>query len=230
MTTMKDELPLDTRKPKPESFKIKIDKLDRETKNPTPTGRELLLLAEKTPPERYQMHQRLHGGALKEIKLDDQVDLREPGVERFVTLPLDQTEGEAAPRRDFVLPENDVLALESLGLRWEAIAEGGVARVVIRDYPVPPGYVQDKADIFLRLDPSYPTTQIDMVYVHPHLVRADGLPIRYLISDILEGKSWQGWSRHRTDANPWRPDVDDIGTHLRLVDFWFANELTKAAA
>ena len=220
----------DTKGPKPAAYKLKIDKLDLETGNPAPTGRELLALAGKTPPERYQLHQRTNGGRLEEVPLDGTVDLREPGVERFITLPLDQTEGEGvAPRRDFALPETDLVALNALGLRWEAVSEGGVTRVVIRDYPVPAGYNVGKADIFLRLDPSYPTTQIDMVYVFPHLARTDGYPIRSLVSDLFEGKTWQGWSRHRTSANPWRPDIDDIGTHLRLVDFWFAAELQKAA-
>lgn len=216
--------------PKPATYKIKVDKLDLETGNPTVTGRELLTLAGKTPPERYQLHQRTKGGRLEEVTLDGTVDLREPGVERFITLPLDQTEGEAAqPRRDFALLEPDVAALDAFGLRWEAVSEGGVARVVIRNYPVPAGYNLAQADICLRLDPGYPTTQIDMVYVFPHLARADGYPIRALVSDIFEGKTWQGWSRHRTADNPWRPDIDDIGTHLRLVDFWFAAELKKAA-
>ena len=222
--------PAENKKPKPESFKIKIDKLDLETENPLPTGRELLLLAGKMPVERYQIHLRTKGGALEAVGLDATVDLRQPGVERFVTLPLDQTEGEAEPRRDFAMAENDLLALDALGLRWEAISENGVARVVIRDYPIPPGYTVAANDIFLRLEPSYPTTQIDMVYAHPPLVRSDGRPIRYTVSDVFEGKSWQGWSRHRTPANPWRPELDDIGTHLALVNHWFADELAKAAA
>lgn len=84
----------DTKGPKPAAYKLKIDKLDLETGNPAPTGRELLALAGKTPPERYQLHQRTNGGRLEEVPLDGTVDLREPGVERFITLPLDQTEGE----------------------------------------------------------------------------------------------------------------------------------------
>jgi hypothetical protein len=57
------------------------------------TGRELLVLAGKSPPERWTVSQKLHGGQTRQIGLDDVADFTEPGVERFMTLPLDQTEG-----------------------------------------------------------------------------------------------------------------------------------------
>ena len=74
-------------------YKIQIDKPFFEIFNPTPTGRELLVLAGKIPPEQFALYQKIKGGQPKRIDLDKPVDLREPGVERFVTLPLDQTEG-----------------------------------------------------------------------------------------------------------------------------------------
>lgn len=74
-------------------FKIQIDKLIFEVLNPTPTGRELLTIAGKVPPEQFAIYLKTKEGQPQRIGLDDKVDLREPGVERFVTLPLDQTEG-----------------------------------------------------------------------------------------------------------------------------------------
>jgi hypothetical protein len=221
-------------KPKlPVTYKVQIDKSQYEIENPDPTGRDLLILAGKNPPDRFQIFQRGKEGALQPIELDDTVDLRKPGVERFVTLPLDQTEGETQevpPRRDFHLSENDTNILDRLGLRWETIRDGGVAAVVIRNYPIPPGYNHSVADIHLRIDPAYPDTQLDMVYVSPALARADGRAIGTLSMKTFAGTTWQRWSRHRTTTNPWRPGVDDIGTHLALVDHWFSREFTKAAA
>lgn len=78
---------------KHQSFKIQIDKAHFEIKNPTPTGKELLTLAEKIPPERFAIYLKIKGGQPQSIGLEGEVDLREPGTERFVTLPLDQTEG-----------------------------------------------------------------------------------------------------------------------------------------
>ena len=78
---------------KARTYKIQIDKMEIDVPEPTPTGRYLLTLAKKTPPEQYALYLKVKGGQPRRIGLDETVDLREPGVERFVTLPLDQTEG-----------------------------------------------------------------------------------------------------------------------------------------
>ncbi len=224
----------DKAKPKPPKvYKIVVDKTQYETVDPSPTGLDLLVLAGKVPPERFQIFERLPGGDLREIAAGQHVDLTEPGKERFVTLPLDQSEGEAdetPPRRDFRLSEADSTALDALGLRWETLREGETIMVLIRDYPIPPGYNVLTADIHLRLGPSYPETQIDMVYVRPALARADGVPVGALTLSDFAGCAWQQWSRHRTGTNPWRPGVDDIATHLALVNHWFAREFLPALA
>lgn len=74
-------------------YQIRIDGERYLMEKRRPTGRELLIKAGKTPPEGYRLDQKLRGGATKKIGLDDEVDLAAPGVERFITLPLDPTEG-----------------------------------------------------------------------------------------------------------------------------------------
>ena len=64
---------------------------------------------------------------------------RKPGVVRFLTLPLDQTEG-FGKRRDFALPEDDLEWRAGTPHRFELVAESGVLRVVLYDFPVPDGY------------------------------------------------------------------------------------------
>ena len=76
---------------------------------------------------------------------------------------------------------------------------------------------------------NYSDSQIDMVYFNPHLARADGRAIGALATQTIAGVSWQRWSRHRTGANPWRPGVDDVASHLALVDEWLRREFSKAA-
>jgi hypothetical protein len=44
---------------------------------------------------------------------------------------------------------------------------------------------------------------------------------------VLDGKQFQQWSRHRTGANPWRPGLDNVCTHLLLVNSWLEKELRK---
>ena len=58
-----------------------------------PTGRELLALAGKAPVEQFGIYLRVPGTQPQRIGLDEKVDLSSSGVDRFVTLPLDQTEG-----------------------------------------------------------------------------------------------------------------------------------------
>ncbi len=210
-------------------YRFRIDKTEYENALPDLTGRDLLVIAGKEYPERYKLLQKI-GATMKPIGLDEVVHVSDQGEERFITLPLDQTEGEQAlpPRRDFVLPEGDRETLDALGLRWETVQESGVPRVVIRGYPVRAGYAPERTDLMMRLLPGYPTSQIDMWYFHPPLARTDGAQIRALVGDNFEGKHWQGWSRHRTGLNPWRPDIDDIGTHLAVVEHNLAKEVGAA--
>lgn len=79
--------------PLAKKYIIRIDKTKYEVTKPTITGRELLILAGKQPVERFAVYEKRKGGGTERIALDQAVDLRQPGLERFVTLPLDQTEG-----------------------------------------------------------------------------------------------------------------------------------------
>ena len=77
---------------KPQTYKIRIDKANYDVSEPALTGRQLLETAGKSP-DGYKIFLRVPGQQPKLIALDEEVDLTPPGVERFVTLPLDQTEG-----------------------------------------------------------------------------------------------------------------------------------------
>jgi len=81
------------RPPRARQYKIRIDKAFFTVDHPTVTGRELLTLAGKVPPERFEIFQKLHGGQMKKVSLDEKVDLAQPGIERFQTIPLEATEG-----------------------------------------------------------------------------------------------------------------------------------------
>ena len=205
-------------------YKVQIDKDFLEAPVSRMTGRELLALAGKKPAEGYAIYLKVKGGQPQRIDLDQKIDLSQPGVERFVTLPLDQTEGFDG-RRHFALPQEDLEWLNNTQDRFELVAEGGALRVVLYGFRVPHGYHQNHVDVNVRIEPGYPDTQIDMVYVLPPLERVDGRPIPATCLEPFDGKEWQRWSRHRTPANPWRPGVDNLGTHFGLVEHWFLREL-----
>jgi hypothetical protein len=131
-------------------------------------------------------------------------------------------------RRQFALPEADEAALAARGLPWETLIEAGVRWLIVHDFPVPPGYTQDKVRVAIRIETGYPDAPLDMVYVSPPLVRQDGHGIGALAPQPLDGLIYQRWSRHRTPHNPWRPGEDDLAAHLQLIAYWFERELRKA--
>ena len=59
--------------------------------DPLVTGRQLLDEASKRPVDEYLIFQLLHNGQLEEIRLDETVELRKPGIERFLTWQSDRS-------------------------------------------------------------------------------------------------------------------------------------------
>lgn len=129
------------------------------------------------------------------------------------------------PRRQFRLPEQDEVFLNHLGLTWEAIVENGVMWVIIYAMPLPAGYGRTTTDVAIEILPGYPVTPLDMAYFFPPLARIDGKPIPNADSPRgIDGKTWQRWSRHRVGANAWNPEVDDLDSHMALVNDWIERE------
>lgn len=73
-------------------YRVKIDDKYYIVDHRYPTGRELLQAAGMNPTG-YRLDQKLRHGETRKIELEDKVDLAQPGVERFMTIPLDTTEG-----------------------------------------------------------------------------------------------------------------------------------------
>lgn len=183
-------------------------------------------MVKRSPASDYVIFQHFRGGKSEKIGLDEKVDFTARGVERFRTLPVDQTEGEKqALRSNFDMPQSDREFLEARGLPWEAVIEANYKWLLIHDFSVPAGYNHSKVTAGLMIVSGYPDAQIDMVYFYPALARLDGKPIKALASQNIDGTVYQRWSRHRTPKNPWRPGEDDVSTHLAQVEFWLEKEL-----
>ena len=219
--------------PRAKRYRIRVDRQRYTVDRPAMTGREILALAGKNPVNRFRLDQKLRGGQAKKVGYDESVSFAAPGVERFMTVPLDQHEGAvAAPatpsgRREVALPEHDVEHLDARGLPWETVVDGRRQFLLVHDFPLPDGYQARTATVALMIPPGYPTVQFDMVYFDPPVVRADRQPIGALATLVIGGTPFQRWSRHRTAQNPWRPDLDDVSTHLALVEEWLAQEFVK---
>lgn len=205
-------------------FKIKIDGAMYDVSQKTMTGRELLALAGKTPIERYEISKREKGNIIKKVAYEEVVDLSDPGLEKFVTLPLDQTDGEGLEKA-FLFSEEDESFLSTLGRPWETIRDSNSNWLLMHNFPVPNGYNTETVIAAIQIPAGYPDSQLDMVYFYPALSRKDGKPIRATEANIMiRGMSYQRWSRHLTSTNPWRPGIDNINTFYYYIENWLKRE------
>lgn len=81
------------RPPLSKGYRIRINGEPYVINKPEPTGREILTLGGLIPPEQYTLRVKMAGQKPHKVELDEHVDLRKPGVEKFKALPRDQTEG-----------------------------------------------------------------------------------------------------------------------------------------
>lgn len=84
----------DTAHPPPASetsFKVTIDDAVHHFADPIVTGDQILAARRLRPADEYLVFQQLEDGQLEEIRLDETVDLRKPGLERFITFKSDRS-------------------------------------------------------------------------------------------------------------------------------------------
>lgn len=211
--------------PPAKSYRIKIDKNYHIVKKKIISQAEIIVLGGKPNVESYDVYKFMNGNP-KPIKIlpSQSIDLTEKCLVRFVLQPKEQTDGKGV-RQNFMLPDEDVETLEKMGLRWETLLTPGFW-LIIYDYPIPDGYNVKQADLALTITSSYPATEIDMAYFFPPLVKNNGKSIKALAEQPLDGKIFQRWSRHRK-AGEWIVGVDNLSTHLCLVDNWLSNDLNR---
>ena len=131
-------------------------------------------------------------------------------------------------RRQFDLLPEDQKFLDEYGLPWETIVDGS-QWVLIHNFPtLHPGYNIPQVTAAIRLETGYPHTALDMVYFSPALTRTDGKKIAATEAvQMIEGKPYQRWSRHRTAQHPWKAGRDNLGTHIILIEDWLAREFER---
>jgi hypothetical protein len=84
---------LGKRPPLSKGYRIRVNGDPFVVHDPKPTGRAILTLAGLLPAEEYTLREKVAGQKPRKVGLDEHVDLRRPGVEKFKALPRDQTEG-----------------------------------------------------------------------------------------------------------------------------------------
>ncbi|GET20671.1 multiubiquitin domain-containing protein [Prolixibacter denitrificans] len=78
---------------KGKTYQIRVDRNKYVVDVDAMTGKEILELANKNPYNHYQLNQKLRSGTVRKINYEELVDFTEPGIERFMTIPLQQQEG-----------------------------------------------------------------------------------------------------------------------------------------
>ena len=155
------------------------------------TGRELLTLAGKNPPERYQLNMKVKGGKGGNCRSKWDYCFTKPRSWKNSWLCLLIKQKDKSPRRQFNLLEDDVSFL-NLGLLWETLSDSTGIWVVIIWLPCSSGYNVQKT-VAIKIEPGYPP-QLDMAYFSSCASRADGQPIGATSTQMIDGKSFQRWS------------------------------------
>ncbi len=211
--------------PKGKAYRFKVNDKICVTTFSIITGQQILELAGLVPAENYRLRLKIAGGKPEPIGLNDEVDLRRPGLEKFRAIRKEQNEGEFQGRRDAPALEEDKQFLDSYGSPWEIVVDGSIW-VLIHEFRLPEGYSETKVKLAIRIEGGYPLTPLDMMYVYPYLKRLDGKAIRQAdVEQSIEGMPYQRWSRHRTQDNPWTPGEDSLETHIYLMEECFQAEL-----
>jgi hypothetical protein len=156
--------------------------------------------------------------------------LRAPGIEKIRLTPKDVSNGEAAQalRRDFPLLDVDERFLDEHFAQWETVLDNQRRWLLIFGYSVPAGYNQQQITLALEVPPTYPGAQIDMFYVFPGLALNSAHALECTqVQEAICGQSYQRWSRHRSAASQWRPESDNVVTHLALVESALAKEVQQ---
>ncbi len=156
----------------------------------------------------------------RQVSLDEKIDLRTPGIEKLRLTPREINNGEAnTVRRQFPLLPTDDEGLATRQCVWETITDNGRRWLILKAVELPAGYDASAVDIAIEIPSGYPIAELDMFYCYPHLSRVDGRPIpQTQVTESIEGRGYQRWSRHRGQIAPWRQGLDNVLTHLALID------------
>lgn len=199
------------------SFKFTIDGHQMEWGKAPISGAVLRRLANIQPS--YALYLEVRGGQDREISPTDIIDLSKPGIERFITVLEQTTEGADG------LPIRDREYLETHGIPYQFAVDGQTFGVVLNGMELPAGkYNHEKADVLIILPGGYPDACPDMFFLHPWIqLRESGrYPTAADVAHTFNGHQWQRWSRHSSD---WRPGVD--GLHTMVARFRRAVETAR---
>jgi len=203
--------------PHREVWKLNVQGVIVESRKPEIVVRQAIQQAGFHPDTPWIIVLKVAGEPRRDVDLSFVIDLRHKGIEKLRLTPRQINNGEMCGQRRvafMMLPQDEGL-LDRLGFDWETLVDAGRRWLIIRNYPLPPGYQVATATIGIEVPVSYPGAQLDMFYCHPPLALPSGaaIPQTQQIETVI-GLPFQRWSRHRQ----WDAPRDTLATHLTLVD------------
>ncbi len=210
------------------NWKLDVQGVVIESVEPTIGVEEALQKAGIDPFQGWIIVLKVRGQPKRQVQLTDQVDLRQPGIERLRLTPkqINNGEGGSSLRRQFALLPKDESFLEGCGYRWQTVDEGR-RWLIISDYRLPGGYGLATCDLAIEIPPPYPAAELDMFYCYPPLARSNGAAIpKTEARRSIGGTTYQRWSRHR-ESGQWSPSHDSVATHLGLVEESLSREVEQ---
>ena len=158
-----------------------------------------------------------------QIDADDVIDLSQCEIEKIRLTPREINNGDSQAGQTtvhgFSLLPTDEEGLERRGIVARCVIDNGRRWLIIDKYPLPNGLSPHSASLAFEIPSSYPRAEIDMFYCYPAVRRVDGRGIpQTQVTEVIEGKNFQRWSRHRGAKSRWDPTTDSVLTHLTLVD------------
>lgn len=199
------------------TFKFTIDGKQMDWGKPLISGKAVRKLANVGP--NYNLYLEVRGGQDREIADADMIDLSKPGIERFITVIPETTEGRV------MLPMMDRTYLELHQIDHELVQDGGQIGVILKDVSLPENrFDHAKADVLILLPGGYPDACPDMFFLFPwvKLKSTSAFPPKADVGHPFAGRNWQRWSRH---SNEWRAGVD--GLHTMIARARHAMEVLK---
>lgn len=179
---------------------------------------EALALAGIQDGHNYQMFLKVQGEPKVEVQSGSIIDLSKPGVEKLRLIPREVNNGDVSLEQFEVLPKDGEYLKQVFG-NFRTIIDQGRRWLVVENYELPDGYSYEKVTLVIEIPSLYPQAEIDMFYTYPRIHLTNGLtPSCTDVDQIIEGKSYQRWSRHRSPLSQWNPVIDSVVTHFSLIE------------
>lgn len=213
---------------RPKEWKLNVQGVLVTVSTPLILVKDALMQAGFDPNDNWITILKRKGEAKQQVALNDNIDLRHPGIEKLRLTPGQINNGEMQPplKRDFEILDKDETYLERRGINWEAINDNGRRWVVLRNFILPDGYNHSIVDIAFDVPASYPRAEIDMFHCLPHLTLKSGGNIGETSGrSNIQGQFFQQWSRHLNGQTRWNPETDSVMTHIALIEAALSKEV-----